>query len=78
MAQAMRAPVAAAVRPVGIYFQGNGGALDLGVGRFRWLIADGTGLLALNYRGYGGSSGSPSEAGLIRDGVAAYDFAVAR
>jgi uncharacterized protein len=65
-------------KPVVIYFQGNGGAPDLRVGRFRWLIADGTGLLALSYRGYGGSSGSPSEAGLIRDGVAAYDFAVAR
>jgi fermentation-respiration switch protein FrsA (DUF1100 family) len=65
-------------RPVVLYFQGNGGALDLRVGRFQWLIADGTGLLALSYRGYGGSSGSPSEAGLIRDAVAAYDFAVAR
>ncbi len=65
-------------RPVVLYFQGNAGGLDLRVGRFKWLIADGTGLLALNYRGYGGSSGSPSEAGLIRDAVAAYDFAAAR
>jgi uncharacterized protein len=67
-----------AEKPVVIYFQGNGGALDLRVGRFHWLIEDGTGLLALSYRGYGGSSGSPSEAGLIRDAVAAYDFAAAR
>src|SRR5512146_2752582 len=44
-------------RPVVLYFQGNAGALDLRVGRFRWLTADGTGLLALGYRGYGGSSG---------------------
>lgn len=65
-------------KPVVIYFQGNAGALDLRVGRFHWLIEDGTGLLALSYRGYGGSSGSPSEAGLIRDAVAAYDFATAR
>jgi fermentation-respiration switch protein FrsA (DUF1100 family) len=65
-------------KPVVLYFQGNAGALDLRVGRFKWLIADGTGLLALCYRGYGGSSGSPSEAGLIRDAVAAYEFAVAR
>jgi uncharacterized protein len=65
-------------KPVVIYFQGNAGALDLRVGRFHWLIEDGTGLLALSYRGYGGSSGSPSEAGLIRDAVAAYDFAAAR
>ena len=61
-----------------LYFQGNAGALDLRVGRFKWLIADGTGLVALCYRGYGGSSGSPSEAGLIRDAVAAYDFAATR
>src|SRR5216684_2909881 len=40
--------------------------------------ADGTGLLALSYRGYGGSSGSPSETGLIRDAEAAYEFAAAR
>jgi hypothetical protein len=61
-----------------IYFQGNAGGLDLRAGRFKWLIADGTGLLAVSYRGYGGSSGKPSEAGFIRDAIAAYDFAAAR
>ena len=65
-------------KPVVLYFQGNAGALDLRVGRFQWLTADGTGLLALCYRGYGGSSGKPSEPGLIRDAIAAYDFAAAR
>jgi fermentation-respiration switch protein FrsA (DUF1100 family) len=65
-------------KPVVIYFHGNGGALNLRVGRFRWLIEDGTGLLALSYRGYGGSTGRPSEPGLIRDAVAAYDFAAVR
>src|SRR5262245_10063601 len=65
-------------RPVVIYFQGNAGALDLRAGRFKWLTADGTGLLALSYRGYGGSTGEPSEAGLINDAMAAYDFAAAR
>jgi len=65
-------------KPVVLYFQGNGGALDLRVGRFQWLTADGTGLVALSYRGYGGSSGTPSEEGLIRDAAAAYEFAVAR
>ena len=61
-----------------IYFQGNAGGLDLRAERFGRLIADGTGLLALCYRGYGGSTGSPSEAGLIRDALAAYDYAAAR
>jgi fermentation-respiration switch protein FrsA (DUF1100 family) len=65
-------------RPVVLYFHGNGGALRLRVPRFRALVADGTGLLALSYRGYGGSSGSPSEAGLIADAHAAYAFAVER
>jgi uncharacterized protein len=61
-----------------IYFQGNAGGLNLRAGRFKWLIADGTGLLAVSYRGYGGSSGKPSEAGFIRDAIATYDFAAAR
>jgi fermentation-respiration switch protein FrsA (DUF1100 family) len=62
-------------KPVVLYFQGNAGALNLRAERFRWLTADGTGLLALCYRGYGGSTGKPSEDGLIRDARAAYDFA---
>jgi fermentation-respiration switch protein FrsA (DUF1100 family) len=64
-------------KPVVIYFQGNGGALNLRADRFRWLTADGIGLVALSYRGYGGSTGKPSEAGLILDAAAAYDFAAA-
>jgi fermentation-respiration switch protein FrsA (DUF1100 family) len=64
--------------PVVIYFQGNGGGLDLRAERFKKLTAGGVGLVALNYRGYGGSEGKPSEAGLILDGKAAYDFAAGR
>src|ERR1039458_443991 len=58
-------------KPVVIYFQGNAGGLSLRAERFTWLTADGTGLLALCYRGYGGSTGKPSEDGLIRDARAA-------
>ena len=61
-----------------LYFHGNGGALRYRLERFRALTADGTGLLALSYRGYGGSSGSPTEAGLLADADAAYAFALAR
>ena len=64
--------------PVVIYFQGNGGGLNLRAERFSKLTADGTGLVALNYRGYGGSGGKPSEAGIILDAKAAYDFAAER
>jgi fermentation-respiration switch protein FrsA (DUF1100 family) len=65
-------------RPVVLYFQGNGGGLNLRADRFRELTSDGTGLLALSYRGYGGSSGSPTETGLIADAETAYTFAVSR
>jgi uncharacterized protein len=65
-------------RPVVIYFHGNGGSLRYRVPRFLPLTEDGTGLVALSYRGFGGSEGSPSEAGLISDARAAYDFARAQ
>lgn len=65
-------------RPVILYFHGNGGALRDRVERFHKLIRDGFGLVALEYRGYGGNTGTPSEAGLIADAEAAYAFAAAR
>jgi fermentation-respiration switch protein FrsA (DUF1100 family) len=65
-------------KPVVLYFHGNGGALDLRAERFARIVADGTGLVALSYRGYGGSTGRPSEAGLLRDAQAVYAFAAAR
>ena len=34
----------------------------------------GLGVLAIDYRGYGGSTGSPSEAGITLDARAAYDW----
>ena len=54
-------------RPAFLYFHGNGGSLRWRDERFRALIADGSGLLALSYRGYGGSSGRPTETGLVED-----------
>jgi uncharacterized protein len=64
--------------PVVLYFHGNGDYLAGFFGRFRDLISDGTGIVALSYRGYAGSSGQPSEAGLLLDVAAAYAFTVAR
>jgi uncharacterized protein len=65
-------------KPIFLYFHGNGGSLRWRDGRFRALIADGSGLVALSYRGYGGSSGQPTETGLVEDAAAAYAFAIAR
>ena len=62
-------------KPVVLFFHGNGEVLAWRVPRFRAIIADGTGLVALSFRGYGGSSGEPSEAGLLNDGAAAYALA---
>jgi fermentation-respiration switch protein FrsA (DUF1100 family) len=59
-------------RPVFLYFHGNGGSLRWRDERFRALITDGSGLVALSYRGYGGSSGRPTESGLVEDAAAAY------
>jgi fermentation-respiration switch protein FrsA (DUF1100 family) len=65
-------------RRVVLYFHGNGEVLAWLVPRFREITADGTGLVAMSDRGYGGSGGSPSESALLRDAAAAYDFARAR
>ena len=64
--------------PVVLYFHGNGDFLAGFFGRFRDIIADGTGIVALSYRGYAGSSGRPSEQGLLQDAAAAYAFTTAR
>ncbi|MGH6713622.1 MAG: alpha/beta hydrolase [Bradyrhizobium sp.] len=65
-------------RPVLLYFHGNGDFLAGFFGRFRDLITDGTGIVALSYRGYAGSTGYPSERGLLQDAAAAYAFTTAR
>jgi uncharacterized protein len=61
-----------------LYFPGNGDFLAGSVGRFRAITSDGTGLVALSYRGYAGSTGRPSERGLLLDAAAAYAFTSAR
>jgi uncharacterized protein len=65
-------------RPVILHFLGNGDFLAARVGRFRAMTSDGTGLVALCYRGYAGSSGYPSERGILQDAAAAYAFTTAR
>jgi fermentation-respiration switch protein FrsA (DUF1100 family) len=65
-------------QPVILFFPGNGDFLAGRVSRFKEITADGTGLVALSYRGYAGSSGQPSERGLLQDAAAAYAFTAAR
>jgi fermentation-respiration switch protein FrsA (DUF1100 family) len=61
-----------------MFFPGNGDFLAGRLSRFKGITADGTGLVALSYRGYAGSSGTPSEHGLLQDAAAAYAFTAAR
>src|SRR5258707_9760977 len=61
-----------------IYFPGNGDFLAGLVSRFQGITSDGTGLVAMSYRGYAGSSGGPRGGGLLLGAAAASAFAAAR
>lgn len=63
-------------RPTVLYFHGNAGSLDSRPRRLQSLIDNRFGFLALEYRGYGASSGSPSETGLMLDAKAAYEHLI--
>jgi len=63
--------------PVIVTFHGNASTPQPYVERFAsgpW-SASGYGVLGIAYRGYPGSTGKPSEKGLLLDGQAAYDYA---
>jgi hypothetical protein len=68
------APPAHANGGVILYLHGKGGHLADRASRFRDLSQEGFGLLGVDWRGYGGSTGKPSEAGLNTDALAAYDW----
>ena len=57
-----------------LYLHGNGSDLTDRAPRFRDLGQQGFGVLGVDWRGYGGSTGKPSETGLNTDALAAYDW----
>ncbi|WP_224817183.1 alpha/beta hydrolase [Hasllibacter sp. MH4015] len=61
-------------QPTVLFFHGNGGEMAHRSGRFAAYRAAGFGVLFVSYRGYGGSTGRPSEAGLHADAEAAYGW----
>jgi fermentation-respiration switch protein FrsA (DUF1100 family) len=63
---------AASGKPLLLYFHGNGGGLSDRAKRFVDMTGDGDGLLAVSYRSYFGSTGTPTEAGLHIDALTAY------
>ncbi|MFM8745635.1 MAG: alpha/beta hydrolase [Aestuariivirga sp.] len=64
--------------PTILFFHGNGGELADRVGRMSYYQSRGFGALFVSYRGYGASTGSPTEQGLMADALAAYGFLLAR
>jgi hypothetical protein len=69
---------AEAGKPMILYFQGNGGEVGDREPRMRFYRQHGLGICFVSYRGYGGSSGAPTESGLMLDANAAYDWLVAQ
>ena len=61
-------------RPTIVYLQGNAGNIAGRVPKLRPFRAAGYGVLLVGYRGYGGNPGTPSEAGLLADGVAGLTY----
>ena len=61
-----------------LLFHGNAGHIGHRVEKFRRILEAGYGFLFLEYRGYGGNPGKPSEAGLHIDAKAALDFLSSR
>src|SRR5436190_13281101 len=64
--------------PTILYFHGNAGEIGDRPLRFNYYHSRGFGVAYVSYRGYGGSSGSPSEAGLITDATVAYDWLITK
>lgn len=64
---------AAPGQPTLLYFHGNAGNLASRSERVRKYVERGIGILMLSYRGYGGSTGSPSERANVADAKVAYD-----
>ena len=61
-----------------LYCHGNSGNITDRLSRIDFFNKMGFNLLIFDYRGYGKSSGKPSEQGLYKDARAAYDYLISR
>jgi len=61
-------------KPILVYFHGNRLNLAKRANKFKDFANAGFGLLAISYRGFGDSGGSPSEDGLYKDARAAINY----
>ncbi|MGE5266492.1 MAG: alpha/beta hydrolase [Deltaproteobacteria bacterium] len=60
-------------QPTLLYFHGNGGSIATRSERIRKYMAHGYGIVMMTYRGFGGSTGVPSERANISDAKEVYD-----
>ena len=65
-------------RPTILYFHGNGGGLANRAMRFQRYQNAGFGVFVMSYRGFSGSTGSPTEANNVADARLAYDHLIAQ
>lgn len=61
-------------KPTIVYFHGNAGNITYILPIANYFITQGFGILLVEYRGYGGNPGHPSEQGLYQDGHSAIKF----
>jgi fermentation-respiration switch protein FrsA (DUF1100 family) len=61
-------------RRVTLFLHGNAGNVTHRAQHIQEIAAAGSSVLAIDYRGYGKSTGKPSEKGLYADAQAAYDY----
>jgi len=60
--------------PVLIFCHGNAGNISHRIENVKFLVEKGISVFLFSYRGYGKSTGRPSEKGIYIDGIAAYDY----
>ena len=60
-------------QPTILYFHGNAGNISTRSERIRKYLSRGRGIFMLDYRGFGGSTGKPSEAANVADAKQAYE-----
>lgn len=61
-----------------LYAHGNGGNMSDRLMKVKFFHDLGFSVMLFDYRGYGNSTGFPSEEGIYTDGLAAYDYLVTR
>ncbi|MEI8176039.1 MAG: alpha/beta hydrolase [Candidatus Omnitrophota bacterium] len=61
-----------------LFLHGNAGNIGHRLEKLRMLHEAGVAIFIIDYRGYGKSSGTPTEEGLYRDAAAAYEYLLAK